>query len=733
MHWKVPLYAALACAVLVLLPGGMAQVPEKPQPCAGDLVLGDTDSNGADDALELHVAGVQNPGTWAGFTTFTPTDWLASQRGVPVFAFGPCQKASQWAFRTFESGENVEYHYGGTNPPTGGGDGLNGYRTSGPTMTLVAGSPAAAVTVYDIENGKDRFRIVTTLSLHGTTRLDTVVHMGYEVCNKNPGTAQFGLKNFVAAQTGPDAGIILGNTLDEYGAVQEVAWSDNETRYTDFTTDAGHHMATTTAGAAMHLVALLRDHDGFTPPVHQGEPLTPTTPTDYFFWAEDDLQPEFDPPTGGGQLEDGGIAWFWGTGPESAMVVGGVGTPTECWEGHAYVAVDAASVVPDRDPPVNSPPVAVLDADTSNVSCMDSAVRFSAWDSLDVDSGKPTRLAWTFGDGSKWPETGSFVLFTDPNVNRTKVYHEPGSHTVVLQVWDAQLATHIVQRTIEVVGDPNCPPVIGPSGVPEVEPGSRIEITANVTDTEGDRLRFTLKGAPSFLDVHPRTGLITGLVPSESALYAFELCVTDDWPGNEPACTPFEISVGDPPPPGTSSDQDGDGVADDSDNCYLMANRNQADRDKDGVGDLCDAADPAQEIPRGPGDPQESQVRCDVALDGDMDGDGLADPCDLDIDGDGILERTTRFLDNCPFVTNPGQQDSDGDGIGDACDGTDGFGYANLAQKGLPCTGCPDAETFGEAPTRVEGRGFGLMGLGLVVGFGLAGAAVAVLLFGRRG
>jgi type IV pilus assembly protein PilQ len=58
-------------------------------------------------------------------------------------------------------------------------------------------------------------------------------------------------------------------------------------------------------------------------------------------------------------------------------------------------------------------------------------------------------------------------------------------------------------------------------------------------------------------------------------------------------------------------DTDGDGVADESDNCPNISNINQEDADGDGIGDVCD---------------------------------------------------------NCPDDSNPGQADGDGDGVGDACD-----------------------------------------------------------------
>ncbi|MCB2180249.1 thrombospondin type 3 repeat-containing protein [bacterium] len=63
----------------------------------------------------------------------------------------------------------------------------------------------------------------------------------------------------------------------------------------------------------------------------------------------------------------------------------------------------------------------------------------------------------------------------------------------------------------------------------------------------------------------------------------------------------------------------------------------------------------------------------------DTNGDGIGDACDvaasvtptaiagIDTDGDGVPDAQ----DNCPTVYNPGQEDLDGDGIGDACDPVD--------------------------------------------------------------
>ena len=99
-------------------------------------------------------------------------------------------------------------------------------------------------------------------------------------------------------------------------------------------------------------------------------------------------------------------------------------------------------------------------------------------------------------------------------------------------------------------------------------------------------------------------------------------------------------------------DGDGDGVADDRDNCPALSNANQADLDGDGMGDACDTCT-------------------------DGDGDGFGDPG---------FPFNTCAPDNCPVFPNPDQgADADGDGLDDGVEcqlgtdpgkpDTDGDGY----------------------------------------------------------
>lgn len=89
-----------------------------------------------------------------------------------------------------------------------------------------------------------------------------------------------------------------------------------------------------------------------------------------------------------------------------------------------------------------------------------------------------------------------------------------------------------------------------------------------------------------------------------------------------------------------TDDADGDGKADDKDNCAFTFNRGQEDVDGDGVGDSCDNCS---------GISNYSQL--------DTNGNGKGDACDPDIDGDSILNA----VDNCPNIPNLDQADNDAD------------------------------------------------------------------------
>ncbi len=125
-------------------------------------------------------------------------------------------------------------------------------------------------------------------------------------------------------------------------------------------------------------------------------------------------------------------------------------------------------------------------------------------------------------------------------------------------------------------------------------------------------------------------------------------------PENEPSCIPErtepEASVnGSNLYDGslTEDDYDGDGIADESDNCPTIFNPIrpmddgvQGDFDLDGEGDACDIC------PLDPGTTVCSPY----------------DPDDYDSDG------VANDADDCPRVPDPDQVDTDGDGMGDACD-----------------------------------------------------------------
>ncbi|MCP3980221.1 MAG: hypothetical protein GY716_13025 [bacterium] len=208
-----------------------------------------------------------------------------------------------------------------------------------------------------------------------------------------------------------------------------------------------------------------------------------------------------------------------------------------------------------------------------------------------------------------------------------------------------------------------------------------------------------------------------------------------------------------------AADTDGDGLCDVEDNCPLISNADQLNRDGDGLGDVCDLCidDPANDADedglcaqadncpldsnanQDDGDGDAVGDACDNCpsdsnpsqLDGDGDGLGDAcDPCPVDFvnnpDGDGICSS----VDNCPDHDNAGQEDIDGDGVGDACDPCPGDalddadldgtcddvdncpGLSNVDQAdgdsdniGDICDNCPGDSNSGQTDTDSDGLG----------------------------
>ena len=119
------------------------------------------------------------------------------------------------------------------------------------------------------------------------------------------------------------------------------------------------------------------------------------------------------------------------------------------------------------------------------------------------------------------------------------------------------------------------------------------------------------------------------------------------------------------------ADTDDDGVKDNADNCEAIANADQTDTDSDGDGDACDSDDDNDGVNDG-----DDDFPTNPSESNDSDGDGFGDnsdafPDDSTESADSDGDSVGDNADNCPSLSNPDQTNTDGDTEGDACDSDD--------------------------------------------------------------
>jgi len=152
------------------------------------------------------------------------------------------------------------------------------------------------------------------------------------------------------------------------------------------------------------------------------------------------------------------------------------------------------------------------------------------------------------------------------------------------------------------------------------------------------------------------------------------------------------------------SDQDGDGVFDAVDNCIATANLNQEDFDLDAIGDACDVDIDGDGVLNSDEivdstDPNDAcsfifqSITLPVLEVGDCDADGLINSIDIDDDNDGILDVDELFEDlDLDGIPNTFDLDSDGDGCYDTLEAS----FTDADDNGLLGSGILEINLVGQ-------------------------------------
>ncbi|WP_372810215.1 neutral/alkaline non-lysosomal ceramidase N-terminal domain-containing protein, partial [Litorivivens sp.] len=186
-----------------------------------------------------------------------------------------------------------------------------------------------------------------------------------------------------------------------------------------------------------------------------------------------------------------------------------------------------------------------------------------------------------------------------------------------------------------------------PNSTPPVQADGCANETERSADTDGDGIENRFDNCPSVANPDQKN--------SDSDPRG-DACDKDD--DNDGLTDDSETEQGSDP---TNPDTDADGIRDGDDNCPIDSNADQADFDRDDLGDTCDSDDDNDgtndDDDAFPNDPNE---------DTDTDGDGIGNNADDDDDNDGVRDEDDAFPLNKDEDT-----DTDGDGIGNNADDDD--------------------------------------------------------------
>ena len=120
------------------------------------------------------------------------------------------------------------------------------------------------------------------------------------------------------------------------------------------------------------------------------------------------------------------------------------------------------------------------------------------------------------------------------------------------------------------------------------------------------------------------------------------------------------------------TDEDGDGVGDEVDNCPFIANPLQANFDNDSLGDVCDSDDDNDLIPDNQDQCMKGQLDWSSTMLNDYDGDGCLDSSeDMDDDNDAVVDASDLCSTGNLDWTSTAMTDYDSDGCQDSMEDVD--------------------------------------------------------------